>query len=114
MTLKFLAMSSIELGPTMASALRMIIQRAVKPLALAMGISGEGLSFPTYTLRAVLRMRSSFDKWIRWRLSLAIVGDVKCIASSRPDVHRIRRTVTSSNQRPSGDWIGGVWLTPCE
>ena len=54
--------------------------------------SGEGLSSPSYTLGAILRMCSPFDKWIHWRLSPAIVGNVKCIASSRPDVNRIRRT----------------------
>jgi hypothetical protein len=69
-----------------------IIKCAVKPLALAMGISGEGLSSPSYTLGAILRMCSPFDKWRHWRLSQAIVGNVKCIASSRPDVNRIRRT----------------------
>ena len=75
--------------------------------------SGEGVSSPSYTLGVILRMCSSFNQWIRWRLSLAIGGDVKYIASSRPEVSRVRRTIPSSNQRPSGDWIGG-WLIPCE
>ena len=40
-------------------------------------------------------------------LSPAIVGDVKCIASSRPDGNRIRKT-----RRPSGDQDRGFLANP--
>ena len=57
-------------------------------------------------------MCSLFDNRIYWRLSPAIMGGVKYIASSRPDVNRIRRTISLSNRRPLGDRIGGLLANP--
>ncbi len=57
-------------------------------------------------------MCSLFDNRIYWRLSPAIMGGVKYIASSRPDVNRIRRTISLSNRRPLGDRTGGLLANP--
>ena len=98
-----------------------IIQCAVKPCCFGAGIEGARRQAKVFPCNAIpgsfrdkLTVCSLFDNRIYWRLSPAIVGGVKYIASSRPDVNRIRRTISLSNRRALGDRIGGFWLTLCE
>ncbi len=92
-----------------------------KTLLFRAGIEGARRQAKVFPCKAMpgscrdkLTVCSLFDNRIYWRLSPAIVGSVKYIASSRPDVNRIRRTIIPRNRRPSGDRIGGFWRTLCE
>ncbi len=89
-----------------SSVLNLFIQRAVKPRCLGRGFTALAVRRPSCGITPhwcyYLNVFALCNR-IYWRLSPAIVGGVKYIASSRPDVNRIRRTISLSNRRPLGD-----------